>query len=439
MLRGWADQQRARFLREATIEPRLGLVRRFAAFTNLYPWQWQPAEVEAFFADLRSGPRPLAVSTARGYQVTLRLFCDYITDGRYGWASTCVQRFGQAPVRVLHEWNTIVHVADFEGQPGRRPLSYDEVQALFDAADGRVEEIRKRRRKGAAAAMRDAALLKTVYAFGLRRREAVGLDVVDLRVNPKVREYGRVGAVFVRHGKASRGSPPKRRTVLTVPEMDWMIGVLDQYLDEVRPLFSPGSHPALWVTERRGRMSLRAANDAFETARAAAGLSEELDLHSLRHSYITHLAEFDYPERFVQDQAGHAYGSTTATAGAPGVGRPRRGAVGGERVNRKMGYQWHLRRLMADRGMFQTTDLVPLLAERGVSLSREQVFRLVTQPPQRLSMDVLAALCDILDCQPGDLIEVQVVNKTIRKAAGEQRSSAPTVRRTAIRRPDTRP
>jgi len=104
-----------------------------------------------------------------------------------------------------------------------------------------------------------------------------------------------------------------------------------------------------------------------------------------------------------------------------------------------MGYQWHLRRLMADRGMFQTTDLVPLLAERGVSLSREQVFRLVTQPPQRLSMDVLAALCDILDCQPGDLIEVQVVNKTIRKAAGEQRSSAPTVRRTAIRRPDTRP
>ncbi len=37
-----------------------------------------------------------------------------------------------------------------------------------------------------------------------------------------------------------------------------------------------------------------------------------------------------------------------------------------------------------------------MLAERGVTLSREQVFRLVTQPPQRLSMDTLAALCDIL-------------------------------------------
>ena len=70
------------------------------------------------------------------------------------------------------------------GLPHRRPLTYDEVQALFDAADGRVEEIRSRGRKGALAAQRDAALLKTIYAFGLRRREAWGLDLPDLRRNP---------------------------------------------------------------------------------------------------------------------------------------------------------------------------------------------------------------------------------------------------------------
>ncbi|HEY3652873.1 MAG TPA: tyrosine-type recombinase/integrase, partial [Streptosporangiaceae bacterium] len=34
--------------------------------------------------------------------------------------------------------------------------------------------------------------------------------------------------------------------------------------------------------------------------------------HCLRHSYITHLVEFDYPERFVSEQAGHRYASTTA-------------------------------------------------------------------------------------------------------------------------------
>lgn len=74
-------------------------------------------------------------------------------------------------------------------------------------------------------------------------------------------------------------------------------------------------------------------------------------------------------------------------------------------MKRQVGYHWHLRRLMAERGMFATTDLIPLLAERGVTLSREQVYRLVVKVPQRLSLTTLAALCDILDCTPADLIE----------------------------------
>lgn len=102
---------------------------------------------------------------------------------------------------------------------------------------------------------------------------------------------------------------------------------------------------------------------------------------------------------------------------------------------KKMGFQWHLRLRMAEKGYFQTSDLVPLLAERGITLSREQVFRLVTQAPQRLSMDTLAALCDILGCQPNDLIEVQVVNQEIRKAVGNAKP-APRARRTVIRRPE---
>ncbi|CDO10464.1 XRE family transcriptional regulator [Mycolicibacterium cosmeticum] len=103
---------------------------------------------------------------------------------------------------------------------------------------------------------------------------------------------------------------------------------------------------------------------------------------------------------------------------------------------KKMGHQWHLRTMMAQHGLFQTTELVPLLAERGIALSREQVFRLVTQPPQRLSMDVLAALCDILDCTPNDLIEIETVNQSVtRKTAGDAAPPAPTVRRTTVRRP----
>jgi DNA-binding Xre family transcriptional regulator len=101
-------------------------------------------------------------------------------------------------------------------------------------------------------------------------------------------------------------------------------------------------------------------------------------------------------------------------------------------------YRWHLRQLMATRGLFQTTELVPLLAQRGIRLSREQVFRLVTQDPQRLSMDTLVALCDILDCGVADLIEITPVERSGRKtAAGADPTPRPTppVRRTTIRRP----
>jgi DNA-binding Xre family transcriptional regulator len=52
----------------------------------------------------------------------------------------------------------------------------------------------------------------------------------------------------------------------------------------------------------------------------------------------------------------------------------------------------------------KATQLVPLLHERGVNLSSSQVRRLVAQKPDRLSMNVLIALCDIFGCTPADLI-----------------------------------
>jgi DNA-binding Xre family transcriptional regulator len=59
---------------------------------------------------------------------------------------------------------------------------------------------------------------------------------------------------------------------------------------------------------------------------------------------------------------------------------------------------------MAARGLFNASDLTPLLAERGIDLSSVQVWRLVTQTPERLSLPVLAALCDILEVTPADLV-----------------------------------
>jgi DNA-binding Xre family transcriptional regulator len=88
-------------------------------------------------------------------------------------------------------------------------------------------------------------------------------------------------------------------------------------------------------------------------------------------------------------------------------------------------YRWHLRQLMASRGMFATTDLVPRLAERGVHLSREQVYRLVVGTPERLNLATLAALCDILSCTPADLIEVVAQPRRLKQAAVAAAPAAP--------------
>lgn len=91
-------------------------------------------------------------------------------------------------------------------------------------------------------------------------------------------------------------------------------------------------------------------------------------------------------------------------------------------MDRKLGYRWRLREIMAARGMYMTTDLAPLLVERGINLSAPQIYRLVTQNPERLSLRTLMALCDALGCTCVDLIEpvAEAATKPRRAAAGEE-------------------
>ena len=86
-------------------------------------------------------------------------------------------------------------------------------------------------------------------------------------------------------------------------------------------------------------------------------------------------------------------------------------------TRRNVSYQWRLREVMAEHGMFATTDLVPLLADRGIELSASQVHRLVIGTPERLSLPVLAALCDIFEVTPAELIRTAAENVARRTAA----------------------
>jgi site-specific recombinase XerD len=330
MLAGWQAQQRSRLLAETTVLWRERLVRRFAEFSDGVPWTWTATDMEDWTASLlsRNGH---SHSTIRSYQGAVACFLDYVVDARYGWAAECEARFGTHPVQICHEWNTAVHVADYEGRPGRRPFTRAELQTLFDFADARVAAIRAAGRKGWSAAFRDTTLFKVTYAWGLRRREAAMLDVTDFSTNPAVPELGRFGTLAVRYGKAMRGSPPRRRQVATV--MPWAADVVEEYISQVRPCFAAAEHPGLFVTERGERISVRQVDDRFASYRAGAGLPDHLTPHCLRHSYISHLIEDGVDPTFVQRQAGHSWASTTAgytTVGADHANRMLRAAV--ERV-----------------------------------------------------------------------------------------------------------
>ena len=248
ILAGWVRQQRARMLAATTIGPRAALVRRLLAHAGAWPWEWRAEHLEEWIEDLAMPPSRLHVSTVRQYQIAIRLFCDYLCDRRYPWAAICAERLGCRPEQIVDERNLIVHVAEFEAHPGRRPLSRQELQAFFDHCDAWVSGRRALKRKGSLAALRDAALFKTMYGWGLRRKECAKLDVVDFARNPQAPRFGPFGSLSVRYGKAVSGGPPRRRNVLTV--FDWAVEVIEQYLGEIRPLYGREEHPALWLTER---------------------------------------------------------------------------------------------------------------------------------------------------------------------------------------------
>jgi DNA-binding Xre family transcriptional regulator len=86
-------------------------------------------------------------------------------------------------------------------------------------------------------------------------------------------------------------------------------------------------------------------------------------------------------------------------------------------MKRQVSYQWRLREVMAAHGMFAASELEGPLADRGISLSSVQVWRLVTGTPERLSLPVLAALCDIFEVTPAQLIATRAENIPPRKAA----------------------
>ena len=134
--------------------------------------------------------------------------------------------------------------------------------------------------------------------------------MADFGRNPAAPEFGRYGMLNVRYGKAKRGQPPRRRNVASV--MAWAVDAVADYVENIRPRFGCTGHPALWVTERGGRIKPAEINARFVAYRDALGLPKALVVHSMRHSYVSHLTEDGVDRRFIQCQVGHEVDSSTA-------------------------------------------------------------------------------------------------------------------------------
>lgn len=73
-------------------------------------------------------------------------------------------------------------------------------------------------------------------------------------------------------------------------------------------------------------------------------------------------------------------------------------------MKREIHYHWRIREFMARAGMKNSRELVGPLRDRGITLSESQIYRIVGQEPERISFNVLVALCDIFGIEAGDLI-----------------------------------
>lgn len=117
----------------------------------------------------------------------------------------------------------------------------------------------------------------------------------------------------------------------------------------------------------------------------------------------------------------------------PGALHEKQIWAGSKLMAKRVSTEWNLRRLMFERGMYKTNDILEPLHEHGIDISREQLFRLVTKPPVRLRVDLIGAICVILECKPNDLftIEAEEALKAVKATGTDGR--APRVTVTPIR------
>jgi integrase/recombinase XerD len=240
---------------------------------------YSPSTIKSYLSWIRSlvefarplHPRELDEDDIRNYML-------YLIENKKLARSTVNQAFNA--VRFLYvELYKREFIIESVPRPKRarqlpKVLSVNEVARLIDATSN----------------LKHKALLMLIYSSGLRAGESVHLKLEDIDSSRML--------VHVRRGKGA-----KDRYTLLAPSM---LPVLRDYYRKYRP--------RTWLFEgvRSGKpYSVRSVEKVFEQARARAGIVKPVSVHTLRHSFATHLLEQGVDIRLIQELLGHVRLKTT--------------------------------------------------------------------------------------------------------------------------------
>ncbi|MEO0670090.1 MAG: site-specific integrase [Pseudomonadota bacterium] len=248
------EDMRIRGMAEKSQKAHIRALKDFTAFLGRSPDTATPDELRAYQLHMTDSEVTPSVYNAR------------ITALRFFFGMTCDREDMKKYMR-------------FRTEPRKLPivLSFEEVSAVLASAPGPGLKYR--------------AALGIGYGAGLRASEVTNLKVRDIDSDRML--------IHVERGKGG-----KDRDVMLSPSL---LELLRDYWREARPrgwLF-PGQ-------SRVEPMSPRSLNRAFNSAKRMAGIKKPATLHSLRHSFATHLLEADTDVRVIQVLLGHAKLTTTA-------------------------------------------------------------------------------------------------------------------------------
>jgi integrase/recombinase XerC len=276
------------------------------------------AEIEAFAAALGKASRA-ADNTVSNYR---RDLCDFrrfllergaaldsggeevdpeaiTTDHIRGYLSEAMKTLSRATVqrrlfaiKAFCRWREAMAGAASPASALRSPRTQRRLPAILPEDDVR-RLIEADSEDGGPAALRDRAILETLYSSGLRVSELVGLNWRDVD--------DEVGMVLVRSGKGNK---------------DRMVPIGEPALDALKAWRR--AMPRAWELDgpvitnlRGGRLTTRAVENILAQRIVAAGLGSSITPHGLRHCFATHMLNAGADLRSIQEMLGHTSLATT--------------------------------------------------------------------------------------------------------------------------------